>query len=530
MPIAVTNLRFRTGFFTKFERNNTGGKKNLKCFPHCREEGHRPHSWCGATIVLEAAWPEPLSAVRAVAVLTETAVGGICGLPVKTGHALDLAAVVGLAAREEVFTPTICPAGAQAAAPAAGDDGAEVMAVEGGARLWRITFGVDGGKGRGGCGGDGGSGGGWNYPWRSHRSKVNCTHCFRVAVFVPCAQGSAQGGAQGGGGAGFVCAATADSPPFKITSSRAKRRALLTKQWSVADAGGAGVKTEQLSFMQPPAPPALMPAMGATSGNPNDIHTQHLLLLGMGGSTGGGAVTGGSAGGSSFGVAAAYASQGALLGDFEAPTPQTMSAEEAAAAAAAANGLPLPPPSGTVLVRQDSLKRSRGLSGCSSDGLGGSGSPSKLACLSCNSCTRWVSAHLGLGGDAGGGGGAAMAPASQQRGQQGVAQEQVVQSLLPLPEQSDAQLARGFSDEHLLGMEESDKLMSDWSMDAPGAVGQTPTAGGTAAGSGSFSLSFPTFGDQHYLSADQQRGHSWGSVGSSAALSAAAQSAVSSVV
>ena len=64
----------------------------------------------------------------------------------------------------------------------------------------------------------------------------------------------------------------------------------------------------------------------------------------------------------------------------------------------------------------------------------------------------------------------------------------------------------------------------------PGAVGQTPTAGGTAAGSGSFSLSFPTFGDQHYLSADQQRGHSWGSVGSSAALSAAAQSAVSSVV
>jgi len=523
MSTAVTNLRFRSGFFTEFERNNTGGKKNLKCFPHCREEGHRPHSWCGATIVLEAAWPEPLSAVRVVAVLTETAMDGMCGLPVKAGHALDLAAVEGMAAREEVFTPTICPAGATPAAqaakaPAAGGDGAEVVVVAGGARLWRLTFGVDGGKGRGGCGGNGGSGGGWNYPWRSHRSKVNCTHCFRVAVFVPCAQGSAQGG----GGAAFVCAAMADSPPFKITSSRAKRRALLTKQWSVADAGGAGVKMEELSPMQPPppaflvapAPPALMAAMGTTGGNPDDVRGR-----------------GGSADGSSVGAAAAHASQGALLDDFEAPTPQTMSAEEAAA-----NGLPLPPPSGTALVRRDSLKRSRVSgcsSGCSSDGLGGSGGPAKLACLSCNSCTRWVSAHLGLGGGAGGGGGAAMAPASQQRGQRGrqggrpgVAKEQEMQSLLSLSDQSDAQLARGFSDEHLLDMEGGDALMSDWSMDAPGAVGQTPTAGGAAAGSGSFSLSFPKFGDQHYLPADQQRGHSWGGVGSSAALSAAAQGAV----
>ena len=41
----TVKLGFETAFAGEFERNNTGGKKNLKCFPHCRLQGHRKQSW-----------------------------------------------------------------------------------------------------------------------------------------------------------------------------------------------------------------------------------------------------------------------------------------------------------------------------------------------------------------------------------------------------------------------------------------------------------------------------------------------------
>ena len=42
-----------TAFSDQYQRNNKGtGQKNLRCFPHCSEDGHHSNCFCGAPVVL----------------------------------------------------------------------------------------------------------------------------------------------------------------------------------------------------------------------------------------------------------------------------------------------------------------------------------------------------------------------------------------------------------------------------------------------------------------------------------------------
>jgi len=166
-PAAAASIVFRPrDWKDTYSRNyRPDGRKNLRCFPQCRPEGHAETHWCGHSVDVELLSSSPSRAsTLVVGDLQQTGAARW-----RVGELMSEASVHALVKSD-----------AMVRAEPVGD---------------ALRF----------------SSRGWNYPFRISRHALNTLHAFHVYVLEP---------ARGGGARDLMVTAVATSPSFKIVTHR----------------------------------------------------------------------------------------------------------------------------------------------------------------------------------------------------------------------------------------------------------------------------------------------------------------------